>query len=169
MTCKYNRTPLLCYFKLCASFHSHWWIQTGVTVRKRPMWIKFRRFFEPCDFESWRMTFKNNRAPLLSNIKLCALFHCHMCGGSEPSTPAVQPLHPRPFFSSLPPPPFFSFFFRVPPPKNQIFLHPPPPPPPPYLTPAQSPFFVYIWCCDVANIWWKPLQWKMCQWIMMRF
>ena len=40
MTLKNNRAPLLCYFKLCASFHSYWWIQTGVTVRKRPIWIK---------------------------------------------------------------------------------------------------------------------------------
>ena len=30
-----------CYFKLCAAFRSHWWIQTGVTVRKRPIWVKF--------------------------------------------------------------------------------------------------------------------------------
>ena len=35
MTLKNNRAPLLCYFKLCASFHSHLWIQNGVTVRKR--------------------------------------------------------------------------------------------------------------------------------------
>ena len=28
------RIPLFYYFKLCASIHSHWWIQTGVTVRK---------------------------------------------------------------------------------------------------------------------------------------
>ena len=28
MTLQYNRAPLLCYFKLCASFRSHWWIQT---------------------------------------------------------------------------------------------------------------------------------------------
>ena len=34
MTLKNNRAPLLCYFKLCASFHSHWRIQTGATVRK---------------------------------------------------------------------------------------------------------------------------------------
>ena len=34
MTLRNNRTPLLCYFKLCASFHSHWWIQTEVAVRK---------------------------------------------------------------------------------------------------------------------------------------
>ena len=30
MTLKINRAPLLCYFKLCASFHYHMWIQTGV-------------------------------------------------------------------------------------------------------------------------------------------
>ena len=39
MTLKNNRAPLLCYFKLCASFHSHRWIQTGVTVRKRLSWV----------------------------------------------------------------------------------------------------------------------------------
>ena len=37
--------PLLCYFKLCASFRSHWWIQTGVTVRTRPIWFKIDDFF----------------------------------------------------------------------------------------------------------------------------
>ena len=35
MTLKNNRAPVLCSCKLCASFHSHWWIQTGVTVRMR--------------------------------------------------------------------------------------------------------------------------------------
>ena len=123
MTLENNRAPLLCYFKLCASFRSHWWIQTGVTVRKRPIWVKFDDFLSrvtlkfdgwpwktighlfyatssfvhhfvaigefklelqsgntqcgsnsailaPCDLEIWRMTLKNNRAPLLSNIKL---------------------------------------------------------------------------------------------------
>ena len=59
MNLKNNRAPLLCYFKLCASFRSHWWIQTGVlsniklyasfhhhmwiqtgvTVRKRLSWV----------------------------------------------------------------------------------------------------------------------------------
>ena len=33
---------------------------------------------EPCDLEIWRMTLKNNRAPLLSIIKLYASFHHHM-------------------------------------------------------------------------------------------
>ena len=42
---KNNMAPLLCYFKLCASFRSHWWIQTGVTVRKRPIWVKFDDLF----------------------------------------------------------------------------------------------------------------------------
>ena len=44
MTLKNNRAPLLCYFKLCASFRSHWWIQTSITVRKRPIWVKFDDF-----------------------------------------------------------------------------------------------------------------------------
>ena len=44
MTLKHNRAPLLCCFKLCASFCSHWWIQTGVTVRKRPIWVKIDFF-----------------------------------------------------------------------------------------------------------------------------
>ena len=36
------------------------------------------RFLEPCDLEIWQMTFKNNKAPLLSVIKLYASFHHHM-------------------------------------------------------------------------------------------
>ena len=30
----------LFYATSSASFRSHWWIQTGVTVRKRPIWVK---------------------------------------------------------------------------------------------------------------------------------
>ena len=37
-----------------------------------------RRFLAPCDLEIWQMTLKNNRAPLLSNIKLYVSFHHHM-------------------------------------------------------------------------------------------
>ena len=44
MTPKNNREPVLCYFKLFASFRSHWWIQTGVTVRKRLIWVKCYAF-----------------------------------------------------------------------------------------------------------------------------
>ena len=71
---KNKRAPLLCYFKLFASFHSHWWIQTGVTVRKRLIWVNIDAFFEPCVLEIWRMTFKINRAPLLCYFKLLQHF-----------------------------------------------------------------------------------------------
>ena len=79
MTFKHNRAPFLCYcyFKLCASFHSHWWFQTGVTVRKRPIWVKISDVFVPFNLEIWQMTLKSNRAPLLCYFKLCASFHSH--------------------------------------------------------------------------------------------
>ena len=44
MTLKNDRVPLLCYFKLCASFRRHWWIQTRDTVWKRPIWVKIDDF-----------------------------------------------------------------------------------------------------------------------------
>ena len=44
MTLENNRAPLLCCFKFCATFHSHRCIQTGVAVRKRPIWVKFDNF-----------------------------------------------------------------------------------------------------------------------------
>ena len=53
MTLKNNRAPLLCYFKLCASFHSHQWIQTG--VRTRPIRVKIGHFLAPVTlkFNGW--------------------------------------------------------------------------------------------------------------------
>ena len=77
MTFKNNRAPLLYYFKLCASFQSHWSIQTGVTVRKRSIRVKIGDFFVPCDLGIWWMTLKNNRASLLWQCKLCASFRNH--------------------------------------------------------------------------------------------
>ena len=55
MTLKNNKAPLLCYFKLYASFHSHLWIQAGVTVRKRPIWVKIIDFFScvTLQFDVW--------------------------------------------------------------------------------------------------------------------
>ena len=58
MTPKNNRAPLLhvlCYFKLFASFHSHWWIQTGVTVRKRLIWVNIDAFLSrvTLKFDGW--------------------------------------------------------------------------------------------------------------------
>ena len=77
MTPKNNTARLLYNIKLCVSFHFHQWIQTGVTVRKRPIWVKFDNFLEPCGLEIWRMTLKNNRAPLQCYFKLCASFRSH--------------------------------------------------------------------------------------------
>ena len=58
MTLKNNRAPLLCYFKLYASFPSHRWIQAGVTVRKRPIWVKIDDFFScvTLQFDIWPWT-----------------------------------------------------------------------------------------------------------------
>ena len=55
MTLEKKRASLLCCFKLCATFHSHWWIKTGVTVRKRPFWVKFDDFFSrvTLKFDVW--------------------------------------------------------------------------------------------------------------------
>ena len=55
MTPKSNRAPLLCYFKLCASFRSHWWIQTGVAVQKRLIWVKIDAFLSrvTLKFDGW--------------------------------------------------------------------------------------------------------------------
>ena len=39
MTLKNNRAPPLCCFQLCAWFHCHMWIQTGVRVWKRLSWV----------------------------------------------------------------------------------------------------------------------------------
>ena len=78
MTLKNNGAPLLCYFKLCASYHSHGSFQAGVRVRKLQIWVKFDHFVAPCDLEIWQMTLKNNRAPPLCYFKLCAWFHCNM-------------------------------------------------------------------------------------------
>ena len=80
MTPKNNKTCLLYYIKLCVSFQIHQWIQTGVTVRKRPIWIKFNDFFshhKPCDLAIRCMTLKKNRAPILCYFKICASFRTH--------------------------------------------------------------------------------------------
>ena len=44
ITLENNRASHLCCFKLCATFHSHRWIQAGVTVRKCPIWVKIDDF-----------------------------------------------------------------------------------------------------------------------------
>ena len=44
MTLKNHMAPRLCRLKLSASFQSHGWIQTGVTVRKCPTWVNIDDF-----------------------------------------------------------------------------------------------------------------------------
>ena len=55
MTPKYNWAPFLCYFKLFASFRSHWWIQTGGTIRKPLIWVKIDDFWSrvTLKFDGW--------------------------------------------------------------------------------------------------------------------
>ena len=50
---KNNSAPLLCYFNLCKSFQSHWWIQTGVTVLKRSIRLKITHI---CPLWPWNLT-----------------------------------------------------------------------------------------------------------------
>ena len=44
MTLENDRATLLYYIKLCASFQIHRWIETEVTVQKRPIWVKIGNF-----------------------------------------------------------------------------------------------------------------------------
>ena len=55
MTPKIDRAPLPCNFRLFASFHSHWWIQTGVTVWKRLICVKIDNFVSrvALQFDGW--------------------------------------------------------------------------------------------------------------------
>ena len=60
MTSKNNKAPLLYYIKLCASFQIHWWIQTGVTVRKCSIRVKIDDFLSrvtlKIDVWPWKTT-----------------------------------------------------------------------------------------------------------------
>ena len=68
------KAPLLHHIKLCGLFQIHWWIQTGVTVRKRSIRVKIGEFFVPCDLEITWITLENKRAPLLYHIPaLCII------------------------------------------------------------------------------------------------
>ena len=72
MTLKNNRAPLLCYFKLCASCHSHKWNLTGVSVRKRPIWVKIDYFMS-------RVTLKFDGWPwkTIGHLFYCTSSHVH--------------------------------------------------------------------------------------------
>ena len=55
MTLQNTRAPLLYYIKLCASFQSHRWIQTKVTIRKRSIRVKIGDFLPhvTLKFDEW--------------------------------------------------------------------------------------------------------------------
>ena len=54
-----HRVPFLYYIKHCASFQSHGWIKTGVTVRKHSIQVKIDDFFShvtlKCHGQPWKM------------------------------------------------------------------------------------------------------------------
>ena len=55
MALQNNRAPLLYYIKLCASFQIHRWIQIGITVPKRSIWVKIGNFLSrvTLKFDRW--------------------------------------------------------------------------------------------------------------------
>ena len=78
LTFENNRASFLNYIKLFASFQSHGWIQTWVTVRKRSIQVKIGDFlFRVTYLEIWQMTLKNNRAPPLCCFNLCSSLPYH--------------------------------------------------------------------------------------------
>ena len=77
MTSKNNRANLLYYIKLSASFQIHRRIQTGVTIRKRSIRVKFGDFFlsrVTLEFDGWP---RKTIGPLLHYIKPCASHQSH--------------------------------------------------------------------------------------------
>ena len=79
MTLKNTRAPLQCYFKLCASFHSHWSVNSNWSYSpETPNLGQNRLFFLAVWPWNLRDDLENNRTPFLSNIKLCASFHHHI-------------------------------------------------------------------------------------------
>ena len=70
-TLKNYRAPLLCYFKLCVSFHSHVSIQMELQSGNAKFVSKSVIFFVPCDLEIWWMTL--NKANLRDLIAATGL------------------------------------------------------------------------------------------------
>ena len=75
-TMENNRAPLLYHAKLCASFQSPGWIQTGVTVRKRPNLGQNQWFISRVTLKFYRWPW-HNRTPLLCHFTFCASFRIH--------------------------------------------------------------------------------------------
>ena len=91
MTLKNNRAPLLCYFKLCASFRSHLVNSNFNYSPETPNLGQIRRFLEACDLEIWQMTLQNNRALLLCYFKLSTSFRSHWWNQTWVTVPKRTP------------------------------------------------------------------------------
>ena len=76
MTLKNNRVPLLCYIALCSISKPLAYSNLSYSP-ETPNSGQNWRFFVLGDFENWRVTLKNNEAPLLYYVKLCASFQIH--------------------------------------------------------------------------------------------
>ena len=87
---KNNRAPLLYYIKLCASFHSHWWIQD----QKRPP-----KYLELMLSNMLRPTFVPNVVVLTlsKSIGCLRLINPTIINQNHPTWPTPTPyLHPHP-------------------------------------------------------------------------
>ena len=66
----------LFYTTLALSISSKPWVNSNWSYSPETLNSgQNRQYFVPCDLEIWRMTLKNNRAPLLSNINFVHLFN----------------------------------------------------------------------------------------------
>ena len=76
MTSKNNRAHLFTYFKLCASFRSHLWIETGLTVQKCPIRVKIGDFLShmTLKFDGWPWKTIGHLF-YTCHTKLCVSFH----------------------------------------------------------------------------------------------
>ena len=80
MTLENYRAPLLHYIKINIVQHFKAIGEFKLKLSYSPATIdsgQNRRFIVPYDLQIWRMTLKNNRAPLLCCCNLCASFHNH--------------------------------------------------------------------------------------------
>ena len=68
MTLKNNKARLVRNINLCASFHHHMWIQTGVTIRK---WLKrvMTSVTLSFDFWSWDFTWTSRLSMVITGVK----------------------------------------------------------------------------------------------------
>ena len=85
---KFNMAPLLYYFKLCTSFQSHQWIQTGVTVRIRSIRVKIGDFLSCVTLKFDRLPWKlirhlfNTKSRFLHRFKAISEFELELQSGN---------------------------------------------------------------------------------------